>query len=873
MKGAVDLKALSFLETSFVRVIRHCLEWLPFDFRREFHADLEQTALDEIAESKSHRSVAVLTRTAWRSAVSVITTAVHEHWLVLLADVRSAIARARATPLPTAAIVLTFTIAFSINTVVLSAVDRLFWNPLPAADIERLAFIHETSAGLQRMSVAYPNYLDWRERVRGMDAWSAYRMVPMTMNVGPAADRVSVAQADPMLLSILGLQPLTGRSLIPEDEALSSFPTLLITDSFWRARFGRADDIVGRAVQLNGVSSTIVGVVPDVPMLLPGVQVWTPLARRASSLADRSQHLGLWVIGRLRPEWTPEMASAEFRQVAEALGREHPLTNRGNSVGVVAMRQHVTAETRAAIAVLGAAAAGVSLIAALNVSALLLARWQRRSREAALRVALGSSFGRLARQIATESLALSTISLVCGAGLGYAALVLIRWNSAEIAEIRSLDVGAWVLGASFALSIVIGLATAIWSTRFGRRLDLYGVLQDPEAGGRPTPLRLRSWLTTCQVALASCLLILAGLFAKAYLLVEPQTSIVRPEGLLAVTVQTEAGTPGRPGTVHRIDEIERELGSTPTRGNLAAIASREPHVLGRQIAVSLSGREEQEWAEVASVTPGYLRTVGLSIRSGRDFQLADDSNSRPVAIVDDVLARRLFGGTEVGPRSLRITAGIKPVELEVVGVTTHFNASAVDPQMGQLYLPLTQNPTPDLTYVFRPQSALEQARVDLRSALVKSHPGSGIGPVETATEILNRRNAPRVLAVGVLGVFAALSWVLALAGIYGVASSWVAGHSRDFALRNAVGARPRQLVWFVWRQCLRVTLAGLGAGMILASALGLLIRTIVVDVSPMDLTTFLWVGGSVVATVLAAAYFPARQACSASLMQLMRSTG
>jgi putative ABC transport system permease protein len=816
----------------------------------------------------------------------------------LLNDVRFGLRTLLKSPGFTLVAVVALALGVGANTAIFSAVNTVLLRALPYANSAQLVAIYtsgDPTVAEPRGPLSYPDLVDFREQAKSLEYVSAYQGVGTVMSTGPGDEPERVRGVEVMadLFPALGVTAAGGRVFTREEDKEGGPPVIVISDGLWRRRFGGMPDAVGREVRmgLSGRTATVIGVMPPGFKFPPGeseaIDYYIPFItentrRGVEQLMNRGS-VSLDTVAKVREGATAEQAAAEVKTIAARLEEQYPASNKNRRARVVSLHEDLVGSVRPALLLLLGAVGLVLLIACANVANLLLARSAARSREIAVRTALGASRGRVVRQLLTESMLLS----LAGGGAG---LLLAAWGVEAIVKLgpatlprlaeTSIDgrVFLFALGVSALTGIIFGLAPALQASK----TDLAMSLKDGGRGGSAgaARARLRAVLVISEVALSVVLLVGAGLLIKSFrqlLTTDPGYS---PERVLAVTValntQRFPDADSRAGyfreAVARISQLPGvesagltrllPLGRSDIWGDFE-IAGRPPFAPG----AAHSAR-----SYVAS--PEYFRVLGIPVKRGRAFLSSDAKNSQPVVLVNEAFARQHFPGEDAVGRHLVFSGpDEKPLPpREIVGVVgnVRFEAFNAD-EVPEYYIPFEQSPSAVSEVVVRARGGDAAAlSTSVRAALKAVDPNLLIWETRTMDELVGRWTAPRRFNVALLGLFAALAMLLAAVGIYGVMSYTVTQRTHEIGIRMALGARARDVLAMVVRQGMLLTLAGLGLGLAGAFALTRLMSGLLYGVSPTDPLVYAAVALLLGGVALVSCLLPARRATKVDPMIALR---
>lgn len=795
----------------------------------------------------------------------------------LLQDLRYACRALARTPGFTAAALLTLAIGTGANATVFSFVNALLLRPAPVVRNPGSLFSVFTSdfSSGPYGATSYPDFRSLRTDATAFASLAAFVESAAVLRDGDATERVRVMNVSGEFFELLGLRPAHGRLLMASDATMAAAPAAVIGHDLWRRVFGADESVIDRVVSINGAPHTVVGVAPpkfDGLNLGGTFEVWTPLLGREDDPAERGRR-GLSMVARLRPGISMGEAQAQLNGIAANLARTYPATNLGTLRDpqsprpmIVVPHSRIHPSTRGTVVMLGgvlmAAVGLVLLVACANVASLLLSRATARGRELTIRLALGASRARLMRQLLTESLLLGLAGGVLGVLFSlWTADALPSFVPAEQARLLDASVDSRVLTFTIILSVIagglFGLAPALHALRPGAQSALKndgGRTSDAKAG------RLRAALVLAQVTLTFVLLVSSGLLVQS----------------VSNALRADLGFGAREAVIANVEIPGAEL--TPEQGaiHLAAALDRvralpgvEAASLARSLPLAGSGRRgftiegyeprpgEDTELNLNVVEHQYFETMRIPVVDGRAFESRDAAGSAPVAIVNDVLAQRYFGGRAVG-RRLRDARGSN---MQIVGVVrTGKHRSIQEPPLPVVFYPFAQSYMPRMTLVARTSGDAAQQADAVRQAVRDTHGSLAVFRVMTLSAHLTEVLGGERLTAALVGSAGLMALVLAIVGVYGVIAYGVVRRRKEIGVRIALGARPLDVVRLVVSEGLRVTLAGIVLGV--AAALGAthLLASMLYGVEPWDAGTF--VAAAVVLSLIAmlAAWAPAQRA-------------
>jgi putative ABC transport system permease protein len=806
----------------------------------------------------------------------------------LLQDLRFATRMLGKNPAFTAVAILTLALGIGANAALFSVVDAVMLRPLPFYQPARLVAVHATNIQRNDASgeVSYPVFLDWRSQTQSFDSMSAWNLSHFTYTGAGQAENLVGVVASANLFSTLGVSPVLGRAFsADEDQPNSGGLPVVLSYELWRSHFGADSSAVGRAITLEGHSFNVIGVMPagfEFPVQGEAVQLWTTIANDMGGKTPMTAQRGaayLEVLARLKPRISIARAQAELLGIQQRLNNQYP-ENRPRGIRINPELNEIVGEMRDALLLLFVAVGFVLLIACANVANLLLARATSRSKEIAIRSALGASRGALIRQLLTESVLLS----LCGASLGlvlanWAIRALVRLAPEGLPRVGEIGLDLRVLGFTMlvaaATGILFGLAPALQVSR--RRLS-----QRLEEGGRGGSEgvhhgRVRSSLVATEVALAMVLLVGAGLLLRSL----SQLRQVNP-GFAADHVVTFAiSLSNRYSHPQRVEFCQQLLERIRALSGVRAASAIFGLPLQNQVGIGTSfdieGRpvpkSERPQTGFRPIALDYFHTMAIPLVKGRDFTLHDDAGSTPVVIVNQTLAQRFFPGEDaIGKRiqpGVSIGEGEAPIR-QIVGVVGDVkSASLRAPVEPEVYVPHAQGAIGYMHIVVRtdwPSASLIPALRSEVAALDKELP---LLNVKSLDDYMDASIAAPRFVTALLGVFAGLAFVLTATGLYAVISYSVAQRTREMGIRIALGAQPGTILRMVLAQGVRLSLIGVVGGVVASLAVARVLRSLLYGVTPTDLVTFATATALLVALSLLASYIPAWRATKIDPMQTL----
>ena len=817
-------------------------------------------------------------------------------------DLRSALRAVAGSPGFSAVVVVTLALGIGANAAMFSVVDAVLLAPLPYPEPDELVRIWSDHAeeGIARAGVSTGDVVEWRRRSSVFEGMAAWYVMGRTLSaVGAAgtagtstqpAEIVQVAQVSEDFFSVLGTTPRLGRTFTREETAGATFnsaashtgtdPVAVLSHRAWVQRFGAAPDVLERTFVLDRQTWRIAGVMPagfDFPD--PSVELWIPWSFEGERPQDQRYASA---IARLRPAITLDQAEAHLDGIAAALGEELPSSNLGWATALVPLRDEIVGGARSTLLVLLGAVAVVLLVACSNLACLQLSRIGERQREIALRLALGASRLRIARQLVVENLLLALLggaaALIVANGairlLGLVGAALLGPEAiSRLGEARlDLRVLAVTAAVSLCVGLVLGVFPGVGPLGAGRRRELAATLGG--SGGRgaasaPRWERMRGSLVVAELALAVVLLAAAGLLVRSYLRLGRVDVGFRPErvAVLPIALDNHEYDSGAKSRAYYRELLDR-LSAVPGVDSVGAVTALPTSPIGPDFDRPIWAEGElpppggARRADVRIATPGYFETLGIPLRSGRLFDPRDAPESRPVLVVNERLAGEIWPGEQAVGQRLVVdysSAGTYPYEIVGVVGNLRFDGMRSEPRP-EVYFPHAQRSYLIMNVAARTAGDPRVLLPELRRAVLEVDPMQPAYGVEPLEALVGSTIARDRLAAVLVGSFAVVTLLLALVGILGVLSYHVARRAPEVGVRAALGATSQELVAMMLRSGLRLTALGLMLGVLAALGVTRLLDSLLFEVSPLDPATFVAVVVLSGAAALLACWVPARRA-------------
>ena len=804
-------------------------------------------------------------------------------WNGFAHDVRYALRWLARAPVFAAAMIGTLALGIGGNTAIFSMVDAVALRPLPYRDTARLATIDTVQPKQPEIApfTSAPDFLDFRARSRAFETVASISPVWSMVMIGHGdTERLEALFVSAGFFPMLGVQPALGRVFTPEEDVPGKDArVVLISHDLWVRRFGGSRDVRGQTVNLDGGAYTVIGVLPEhfryagAPMAgtASRIDVWLPMSSNPLAGSLRQVRY-LKVIGRLARGVSLQRASDEAKSIGAALARQFPDTDTGFVIGVNSLASQVTGRYRQSMMLLLGAIAFVLLMACANVAGLLLGRASERQREIAVRVALGASRSRLLRQFLVEGAILAALGGALGlvlAALGIRALTALAPRSLLFPGDVSLDLRAlsFTVAAAAASALLAGLPPA-WRMV---RADLESALREFGRGLTSGTHRLRSVLVVVQIAVALLLLVGSGLLIRSFQRVLDVNPGFDPRNLVTISTQFPASAQTRAQRTSLYQAIHEKLMAIPGVRSVDAV-SRLPlggMSLGRWIFIEGEPMtpENHHDVEYRVATPGYFRTMGMTLRAGRWL----DQHDGGASILVNEAAAHLFW-PRLDPVGRRVKYGPdSPDWVTVVGVVGNLRHDAldIDPR-AEIYTPYAASPLGGPVLVIRTASDAGPLLPLLASAVRSVSSDMPAYNAYEMSTLVDRSTAQRRFVMWLLTGFGAVALLLAAVGIYAMISQAVVQRTRELGLRMALGASPRSAMALVFRQGMRLLGAGMAAGSLAALLLTRLMRNLLFDVRPLDPESFAAAVGMLMLFAVLACYLPARRATRVDPMRALQ---
>ncbi len=887
-------KSMKTDQPTFAQLMfRALLRVMPPDFRANYGGEMEAVFAQQHHEIHERGRPLDFLRLWGETLAGIFSTAPREHWEILQQDCTYSFRMMRKNIGFAVIVVLTLALGIGANTAIFSVVHAVLLRPLPYSDGQQLVFIRQQAQkeGIEDIAFSVHEIQDYREQNRTLSGLVEYHNMSFILFGHGDPDRVRAAVVSANYFDLFGVNPLLGRTFLPDDDTLGAPPVLILSYDYWKTTFGSDPDIVGKTFELNDKVHTVVGVLPPVPQYPVESDVYMPTSacpfRSAKAFIENRDSRMMEVFARLKPGVSITEARADLATISDRFRSQYPKSypeQMGYAAVTSPLREELTHDARPTLLILLAAAAFVLLIACANVANLTLARTSRRERELAVRTALGAGRGRLLRQLLTESLILALTGGLLALVFASNSLQLLADFAARLTprahEIR-MDTGALVftLVAALGTSLLFGTLAALFS-----RANLTSGLKEGTSGAG-TGLRknrVRGALIVSQIAFSFILLIGAGLMLRSLQKLLTVDAGFSAQHVLAMrtTFSFSKYASGDQLTLvgkKVLDRVQTVPGVLSASLSSVYPLEREAIVAG---ASAFSGPFRIEGHEFSPgepppvtsqivVSPGYFQTLGIPLREGRLLADADDGKHQIVVLINEAAKRQFWPHQD--PVGKRVKGENDSQWATIVGVVGDVRDFGLErPAPPEFYVPQGEGVGPNALLV---RTAADPASVALAVTSAVHEVDSQAAVTHTLTLEQARSDstaAPRVIA-SLLGIFGALALVIAAAGIGGIMALTVSQRVNEIGVRMALGAEPSAILRMILRQSLILTVLGVAIGAIGALAMTGLFKSLLFQVAPTDPVTFTVVALVLIASAVLASFLPARRAASIDPIVALRN--
>jgi putative ABC transport system permease protein len=794
-------------------------------------------------------------------------------------DLRFGLRMLRKNPSFTAITVLTLALAIGSTTAIFSVVNAVLLRPLPYSEPDRLVnfWLSAPQKGFARVNLTQAVFAYFRDQNRSFEKMAIYGSAGFNLTGEGAAERLEGMNVTHDFFTILGQQPLYGRTFLPEEDAPGKNLVAILSYELWQRRFGGSPEIIGRSLNLNNIPTVVVGIMPPgFSFLNRRTELWIPLG-----LNPEVRYCYCYsAFGRLKPGIAPQAAEREIAVLSKNFS--HTLSVQEFNVVATPLLRNLVGEIRKPLLLILGAVGLVLLISCANIANLLLARANSRSREIVVRCCLGANSRRIVRQLLIESMLLAMAGAICGLLLAHAGLQVIkRLPLTDIPRIEQVGLDRGVLLFTLSLSLLTSLLFGLAPALRGARVNLQDALREGARGtASASSRRLNHAFVISQFALSFVLLIGAALLLQSFMRLLSVDPGFRPENVLTARLSLPSRKYTDQTRVRNFYQqlLERVRGLPDVRG--AALNHNIPFSPDNwQDEFIVRGQEPKPGEPILSssfrsVTPTYFETMGIPLLKGRAFRDTDDKSALPVAIVDEKLARKYWPDGDVIGKQIRIgnmSSSNSNQWLTIVGVVASTKHGSLDEDTDfYLYQPYAQDTERTTYLIVRTMGDPQMIASALRGQVSALDPELPLYQVSTMEENVARSLGTKRLMNILITGFAATALLLAALGIYGVMALNVSSRINEFGIRMALGAQRSDVLWLVAKQGMLLTLAGALIGLVAAFGLTRFIESLLFGVSSTDPLTFAAVTTLLAVVALLACYVPARRAMKVDPMVALR---
>ena len=791
--------------------------------------------------------------------------------------------------------VITLALGIGANTAIFSVVNGVLLRPLPYKDPERLVALWENVPTHGRWRTSPANFFDWKKQSTSFEAMAAYGGSAATLTGQGDPEQLLGTVVSSGYFGVVGVEPKLGRSFVAEEHEPGKGQVVILGFDLWQRRFGGDPGVLNKSVTLDGNVYTIIGVMgPGIYPVRPTTsgridfdeqqqQYWRPMSFTSQWAAARSAHV-LGVVGRLKPGVTIEQATTEMNTIGARLEQEYP-ANKGEGIIVNRFMNEVVGDVRPALVTLMVAVGLVLLIACANIAGLLLAQHAARSKEIAIRAALGANRFRLVHQFFLEGLLLSLVGAAAGMGLANLGVnLLLKFIPQDIPRLGLIQIDWRVLGFTLGISLLTCLLFGLIPAWQASKPDLHSTLEQSgrTSGPGASKLRLRQFLVVFQVGMAVMLVIGAGLLIKSFWLLSRVDPGFQPQHVLSMTLTLPATKYAKPEEINQFfNQLNAGINNLPGVQSVG-LAYDHPLQANWVDAFEIEGRiasteTRSMSANFNPVGSDYFKTVGMKLLKGRGFTAQDDQDHPGVAVVNESFVKQYFPNEEpVGRRikagpPTRIWKGQRLTSFEIVGVVHDVKSAGLQAASEPTYyLPTSQAPLEDMTVLVRTTGEPTALVSAIRQSVLAIDPNQPISNISTMDKIVSDSIARPRLNMLLMGLFGALALILAAVGIYGLLSYAVTQRTQEMGIRMALGAQVADVLGLVLRQGMKLALIGEAIGLVGSFALTRVMQRLLFGVTPTDISIFVAVTGVLTTVALLACYLPARRAAKVDPLIALR---
>ncbi len=804
-----------------------------------------------------------------------------------LQDTRYAFRMLRKNPGFTAVAILTLALGIGANTAIFSVVYAVLLKPLPYTNPEQLftAFQANTQQGIAETGCSYPNFEEWRTQNHVFSELAGILGHQLTLTGRGEPSVVNTSVVTPELFVLLDVKPLAGRIFSSQDGKQGAAPVALVSEDLWRGRFGADPKITGTSINLDKRPFTVIGIIPAAfrtPFFNTKREVWIPLVQDplfSTFMPQRGSHF-LAAIGRLKPGVSVAQAQAEMDTISGRLAGEFPAENKGWTIRLVPLQKEIVGDVRTELLVLLGAVGLVLLLACANIANLLLTRATSRSKEIAVRTALGARRARITRQLLSETAVLGLLGGATGIALAYWGVkALSSLLPSSLPQMNPIRVNYFVLGFALLLSAIAGVAFGLVPAMFAAHADIQNTLREGTRSGESrNRRRARSFLAVAEISLAMVLLVTAGLLLRSF----ANLTSVSPGFDVQHVMKADISLPRFQYSTPQqwtafSDELLARIQTEPGLQDSAVVVPR-PIADGQvNLGFDIVGNPPlsagtSRTANYVAASPDYFRVMGIPLLAGRLFNQDDISTAPRVSVISKTMARLYFPNQD--PLGKQLKFGFPPdggAVREIVGIVGDVRDVSLGQDPGpMMYVPFAQAPFWGANVVVRSTLSPSSVAAAIRLEVRKMDKDLPVTDVANLPDLIEASVAQPRFRTFLLGLFGAMALVLAATGIFGVISYSVSQQTREIGIRMALGAQSGEVLRQVLKEGARMVAVGLALGLMGSLAATRFIATLLFGVKPADPLTFSAVAAMLIIVALVASYIPARRATRVDPMVALR---
>lgn len=800
----------------------------------------------------------------------------------LLQDVRFSLRLIRKRPGMSVLVLAALVLGIGVNSAVFSVVNADLLRPVPLSAVERVAFIYAKSPQSAFVSVSYPEFQDWKEQSRSFQDMAVFQFVSFSLKQNGQPEHLLALATSASYFKIMGISPAMGRDFIPTDDLPGAARVAVLSHRLWQRRFGGDPAILGKTIVLDSQVYSVVGVLPPNDLPPFGWDLWVGLGPFLDQRLMNREMRHFYAVGRLAPAADLPHAQQEMETIAGRLAEAYPKSNKDMGAHVESVTDQFLAGDRKALSLIVVASGLVLLLACVNVITVFIASAIERRKELSVRLALGAARAAILRQLFVQSLIFATVGgslglLLAKAGLAY----LIHRFPAVVFRFRETTIDHTVVWFTICLALGSTLLSSILPGLYTARLNINTELKGEWSGTVFSKYRSlgQGALIVLEVAMAAGLSLVSGLLIKSFYELQKVNLGFSPRHVVSFLVSL-------PDAEYKDDTVKAAFYQRAV-DNLKAIPGVESasatftlplvtgtHFINLQVDSSSPHAAERPFVDSDMVSPGFLATLKIPIIQGRDFTDADRAGASPVAIVDELLAARMWPGESPLGKRLRLAdiTDNGPPWREIVGVVPQVKYAGPEGEVerAQVYEPLYQHPTSVTWFVMNTTTSFPVLRPPTEKAIHDLAPDLSLDRFRLLDDFLDQREAPRRVSLVLLSGFAAMGIALGMIGIYGVVSNSVVRRRREIAIRMALGATIRSSIVLVTRLGLLATLVGIALGSILVISLTSVLSAYLFGVSALDPRVYLFGAGAIAALALVASVIPAATLLRLSPQDVLR---